>query len=119
MNEILKEDLRVAKTKDLIEKIWWVIPPVVVVFVYYPLFITIAEGRYSLGKCIFWLQYLFLSSIGRIYVIFTFGFMGIGYYLTRGKSLSLRVAVPIILAIIGHFVGLFMALILAGPEGAY
>ena len=116
---VLKKDLRMTKIKDQIEKIWWVIPPVVVVFVYYPLFITIAEGRYSLGKCIFWLQYLFLSSIGRIYVIFTLGFMGIGYCLTRKKSLPLRVAVPIILAVIGHFVGLFMALIIAGLEGAY
>ena len=108
-----------TKTKYLIEKIWWVIPPLFVVFVFYPLFITIIDGKYSLGRCVLWLQYLFLSSIGRIYVISTFGFMGIGYYMVRGESLSLRVAVPIMLSIIGFFVGLFMALLIAGSEGAY
>jgi hypothetical protein len=45
--------------------------------------------------------------------------MGIGYYITRGKSLSLRVAVPMILSVVGFFVGIFMALIIAGSEGAY
>lgn len=108
-----------TKTEDMIEKVWWMIPPVIIVFVFYPIFITITDGRYSLGKCVFWLQYLFLSPIGRIYVVFTFGFMGIGYYVTREKSLSLRVAVPTILSVIGFFIGVFMALIIAGSEGAY
>ncbi len=108
-----------AKAKDVIEKVWWVVPPVVIILVFYPLFITITDGRYSPGKCIFWLRYLFLSNIGRIYSIFTFGFMGIGYYVTKGRSLSLRLVVPIILGITGFFIGVFMALILAGSEGAY
>jgi hypothetical protein len=108
-----------TKTKDMIEKVWWAIPPVIIVFVFYPIFITIADGRYSLGKCVFWLQYLFLSPIGRIYVVCTFGFMGIGYYVTRGKTLALRVAVPMILSVIGFFAGIFMALIIVGSEGAY
>nr|QNO44393.1 hypothetical protein DGMLNGLO_00005 [Methanosarcinales archaeon ANME-2c ERB4] len=105
--------------KDVIEKIWWAIPPVVIVFVFFPLVIIVIEGGCSFDKCVFWLQYLFFSPIGRIYVIFTFGFGGAGYYLVRKKKLSLRIVIPILLGIVGFVIGLFMALILAGSEGAY
>ena len=89
-----------TKTKDLIEKIWWAIPPVVVVFGVLHFITMEYDGSFSLDKYVFWLQILLLTSYGRITTIFMFVFMGIGYYLTSDKQLVLRIVVPIILSTI-------------------
>lgn len=94
-----------AKAKSLLEKVWWVIPPVVVVFGI-PLYDTLAEMiDYSLPAGSFAWVYIknFLTmmddllSFGGILAIFLFGFIALGYYLARNKSILLRVALPILL----------------------
>ena len=108
-----------TKTKYLIEKIWWVIPPVVVVFGVLHFLTMEYDGSFSLDKYVFWLQFLLLTSYGRITTISMFVFMGIGYYMVRGESLALRIVVPTILATIGFFVGMYMAGLILGLDGAY
>jgi hypothetical protein len=101
-----------TKNKSLIEKVWWVIPPVFMVLVFLPVFRWIAVGRYSFSEWIGIFQYLLGSIDGRIVTIFMLGFMSIGYYLIRRKSLLLRIIVPIISAIIGFYIGFVIVFIL-------
>jgi hypothetical protein len=115
---------KMTKIRDLIEKIWWVIPPIIVVFGMPLYFALDSMIRYSypvnysdllmvLGTFI---SFGFLG--GGILIIFTFGFMGYGCYLVRKRtSLSLRIIVPSILGIIGFYVGMFALLIIGGLFG--
>ena len=116
-----------TKIRDLIEKIWWVIPPIVIVFGM-PLCIVLDMAiRYPPVNYINILMvFLMVPEIfiswgflgGGILIIFTFGFMGIGYYLVRKKmSLALRIIIPSILGIIGFFAGHVALLIIGGLLG--
>ncbi|MCK4732774.1 MAG: hypothetical protein KAT65_09995 [Methanophagales archaeon] len=112
-----------TKTKDVIEKIWWVIPPIIVVFGI-PLFLTIKEMiEFSQPLGLFIWCYgknLFLHMIKKfitlygIVAIFTFGFMGVGYYLSRKRTVSLRILIPLITAFLGYFISHIIALIIIG-----
>ena len=103
-----------AESKKIIEKIWWAIPPVVVV-----LFITIRRtfwemthfnrplhsfvGLYEKNTLAL-LNFHFFDFWGAIVTLSTIAFMGIGYYLSRKKSVAMRIAAPTITAIIGYYV---------------
>jgi len=45
-----------------------------------------------------------------IFSIFIVGFMGIGYFLVRKKSIILRIIIPAILGIVGFYTGGIVAL---------
>jgi len=106
------------KGKDVIEKIWWVIPPVVVVCGI-PLFHTYREiSTFGLTgssfvdiyiKC----TYLYLLkgffSFATAFIIISISIsMGIGYCLTVKRSLSLRIIIPIIAGFFGYLVSLLL-----------
>lgn len=114
-----------VKGKSLIEKVWWVIPPVVVVFGI-PLYDTLDEMvEFSLPLSLFIWSYgkniscmiNDLTFFGGIVAISMLGFMALGYYLTIRKSLSLRLILPIILGIIGFYGGIIVLFIIAGLTG--
>lgn len=102
----------VGAKKHLIEKIWWAIPPVFLVCVYWPLLMLILDGKYSLSG---WFSDLKSITIGdsTLYGTFMFGFMMLGYILTINRSLKVRVIVPSILGIIGLWVGFLIALVIS------
>jgi len=108
-----------VKDKRLIEKVWWMIPPVFMVFVFLPVFRWLEVRRYSFGEWIGTFQYLLGSIDGRIVTISMFGLMGIGYYFIRRKTLLLRIIIPIILAIIGFYMGFLIVFIVAGLTGGF
>ena len=102
-----------VKGKRLIEKVWWVIPPMVVA-----VFITLRRAVWEMTYfnrplCVFVSLYMkntlallyfhFFDFWGIIIMLLTITFMGIGYYLSRNKSIIIRVVVPIIAAIIGYY----------------
>ena len=111
-----------TKIRDLIEKIWWVIPLIIVAFVGVPLLLTFVKlVRYAQP-----INYSFFGDYARnislvmdpvacgyygiIIIIFSIGLMGFGYYLVETKSsLLLRIIVLTILGMIGFFVGLIIA----------
>ena len=109
---------KMTNIRDLIEKIWWVIPPIIVVFGITLVF-TIVEmiGFPQPAHLFFWcfgknLYSLFLwiftdsSPATAIVIMFFLGFMGIGYYLVKKQpSLLRRIIIPLILGIIGFFAG--------------
>lgn len=114
INKISVSDSHMIKIKDLIEKIWWMIPPVVVVFVFMPLEAYFEVRRHYLGHfngwdvVNYWIStFLYCTSelFAMILIVFTFGFMSFGYYLIRRKSLALRISIPILLAILGFYTG--------------
>jgi hypothetical protein len=108
-----------VNAKEIIEKIWWVIPPVVVVFGL-PLYWTLEEMiKYtqpvnSYTKNLLWIEALFYPPIDRVVIMLTFGSIGIGCYLIRRKSLPLRIIVPIISGVIGFYIGCIVLLVLTG-----
>ena len=112
-----------AKYKEIIEKIWWVIPSVVVAFGL-PLYWTLEEMvKYTqpvnsfaiiYTKNLLWIEALFYPPIDRVVIILTFGSIGIGCYLLRRKSLPLRIIVPIISGVIGFYIGCIVLLVLTG-----
>ena len=99
--------------KGAIEKIWWAIPPVVVTL-FIPLRMAVWEMTHfnrpvssfvSLyAKNILISSFHFLSFWGVIVTISTIVFMGVGYYLSRKRYVVVRIVVPIITAIIGHYI---------------
>jgi len=111
-----------VNAKELIEEIWWAIPPVVVVFGI-PLVYTFKEMIefsqpinlfiWCYGKNLF-VHIRNFTVLGGIVAILTFGFMGIGYCLSRKKGTSLRIFSPIILALLGYFVSHVIALLIIG-----
>ena len=122
-NNLIINQTKMTKIRDLIEKIWWVMPPIIVVFGI-PLYDALDKTiRY---RPVNYIDFLMVPEIfiswgflgGGILIIFTFGFMGIGYYLVRKKmSLALRIIVPSILGIIGFDAGHFALLTIGGLMG--
>jgi hypothetical protein len=104
---------KMAESKKIIEKIWWVIPPVVVV-----LFIPLRKAVWEMihfnrpvssfislyAKNILMPSFHFLTFWGVILTLSTIVFMGMGYYLSRNKSVAMRIFVPILTAIIGYYI---------------
>ncbi|MEA1998762.1 MAG: hypothetical protein U9N61_05495 [Euryarchaeota archaeon] len=112
-----------AKYKEILEKIWWVIPPVVVVFGL-PLYWTLEEMiKYTqpvnsfaiiYTKNLLWIEALFYPPIDRVVIMLIFGSIGIVCYFIRRKSLPLRIIVPIISGVIGFYIGCIVLLVLTG-----
>jgi hypothetical protein len=111
---------RLSKFKELIGKIWWVIPPVFVVL-FIPLIRTVVEmsEMYPLSpytpsfisvyvKNISMLPYYFSDFTIAIPTLLIIPFLGVGFYLSRKSSTAIRIVVPIITAIIGHFISLVL-----------
>ncbi|MEA1998764.1 MAG: hypothetical protein U9N61_05505 [Euryarchaeota archaeon] len=46
---------------------------------------------------------------------FIFGFMGVGYYVSRQRGLMLRIVIPIILAIFGMFIEIVAMFVIDPP----
>jgi hypothetical protein len=106
-----------AKAKSLLEKIWWVIPPVVVVFgipLFHIFYGTVTSGypyspldwsayvyiySYIIG-------YIIFSTPGKLILILLSICMCFGYYISRRKSLLVRIFTPIIASIAGYFISL-------------
>jgi len=95
-----EEALQMSNGKEILEKIWWVIPPVVVFFglpIFHILYGTITSGYpyASLDRYMYGFGYIVGYAIHSLYgafiIISTVTFMGIGYYISRQKSLSLRI----------------------------
>ena len=104
-----------AKAKEMIEKIWWVIPPVVVVLgipLFHIFYGTVVSGypyasadRYTYIY-MYIIGYIIFSIPGKVIVVLTSISMYIGYYISRKKSLLLRIITPIITAVLGYFISL-------------
>jgi len=103
-----------VNAKEIIEKIWWAIPPVVVV-----LFITLRRTFWEImhfnrplysfvslyeKNTLALLNFHFFDFWGAIVTLSTIVYMGIGYYLSRKRSVAMRIAAPTIAAIIGYYV---------------
>ena len=54
------------------------------------------------------------TVLSGIVAISTFGFMRLGYYLSRKKEASLRILSPIIIALLGYFISQVIALLIIG-----
>ena len=130
ITNLIINQTKMTNIRDLIEKIWWVIPPIIIVFGI-PLYFTIDEMiEFSRPASLFLSCYgenfpilidiaVSFGPFGGIVAIFTFGFMGIGYYLVRKQpSLLWRIIIVLVLGIIGFVAGLFTLLILGGLLGA-
>ncbi|GEM_PF-1799430 len=127
-----------AKEKQLLEKIWWVIPPVVVILLT------------SLQRAVEAMRYFNrpLSSFASTFVhsfleVFGFGrqiggdwvfnpslwdmgalsltgiFMGIAYYSSRNRSMSIRIIIPTIIGFFGYYISLLIVFIIAGLTGKF
>jgi hypothetical protein len=118
----LIDQTKMTKIRDIIEKIWWVIPPIVIVFGTL-LYFTVEEALYfSLPltfnlfvKNILYASYYYLgfkSCWGLIITLLTFTSMVMGYFLSRKKSLIIRIGVPIITAIIGFWISTVLVFLL-------
>jgi hypothetical protein len=118
ITNLIINQTKMTKIRDLIEKIWWVIPPIIVVFgitLVYTIFEMIGFSHPALW--FFWyfgknLCSLFLwiftdsSPTTAIIIMFFLGFMGYGYYLVRKQpSLIRRIIIPLILGMVGFFAG--------------
>ena len=97
------------KPEGLIDRFWWVIPPVFIVFVYWPF---VGGDFVSFGRYIQRLENLVIDNGAPMFFwsYFLFGFMAIGMLLTRRWSLELRIIVPILFAILGWFIAIFYAM---------
>jgi len=112
-----------VNAKEILEEIWWAIPPAVIVFGL-PLYWTLDEmAKYTqpvnsfasiYTKNLLWIEALFYPPIDRVVILLTFGSVGIGCYLIRKKSLPLRIIVPIISGVIGFYIGCIVLLVLTG-----
>ncbi len=115
------------KPKSLIDRFWWVIPPVFIIFVYIPfglMSLSILLGYsfdeyppFTFERYILGLKKLYIPNyIGDVkeYLIifsFIFGPMVFGMLSTKRESLKLRITIPITLAILGTLiVTLFFAM---------
>ena len=108
-----------VKDKSMIEKVWWVIPPAVIALFtpsITPLVITVWECIRNPSFSFFSIYGLYIGSFlfflssfwGVILMLLTITFMGIGYYLSRKRSVAIRIVVPIITAIVGHYISLIL-----------
>lgn len=111
-----------AESKKIIEKIWWVIPPVVVVFGI-PLFHTCREiSTFGLPissfvdiyiKCTYlYLVKGFFSFATGFIIISTFVAICVGYYITMKRSLSLRITIPMITGFFGYLISLLLVAVI-------
>jgi len=98
------------KPKSLIDRFWWVIPPVFITFVYWPL---VGGGFVSFEHYILTLKDLVIDYPGPVFFwsYFFFGFMAVGMLVARRWPLELRIIVPILFSIFGSFVGIYYAMI--------
>ena len=107
-----------VNANEILEKIWWVIPPVVVVFGI-PLFHTYREiSTFGLPissfvdiyiKCTYlYLVKGFFSFATGFIIISTFVSICVGYYITMKRSLSLRLTIPIITGFFGYLISLLL-----------
>ena len=126
ITNLIINQTKMTNIRDLIEKIWWVIPLIIIVFGI-PFLFTIAE-MVSCSQPIslfFWsysknLEFIpgtitELFPLSAIIIIFFLGFMGTGYYLVRKQpSLLRRIIIVSVLGIIGLNVGMFAVLIIGG-----
>ena len=110
-NNLIINQTKMTNIKNLIEKIWWIIPPIIVVLGTL-LYFTVEEALYfSLPlsfnlfiKNILNASYYYLgfkSYWGLVITLLTFTSMMMGYFLSRKRHLIVRIGVPIITAIIG------------------
>ena len=106
-----------VNAKEIIEKIWWAIPPAVVFFLTVPFtYIFLEMSEFDFGFDSFVRLYIKNLSIfsymvsddptGNGALVFTIVFIAIGSYLTRKKVLLMRLTVTIVLGTIGFFVGI-------------
>ena len=110
----MEKETKMLNCKGVIEKIWWAIPPVVVI-----LFITMRRTFWEMTyfnrplhsfislyekNTLALLHFHFFDFWGAIVALSTIVFMGIGHYLSRKKSVAMRIAAPTITAIIGYYV---------------
>jgi hypothetical protein len=117
-----------TKIRDLIEKIWWVIPPIILVFGV-PLYYTFNEMitcfiPMSLSSFIWYYSKNFPIVMGsffsfRIYgiiaAIIFLSFIGCGYYAVRKHpSLLWRIIIVSGLAFIGFHAGFFSLMFIIG-----
>ena len=113
---------KMTKIRDLIEKIWWVIPPIVVALGI-PFYRTVEEALYFSVPFSFNLfvknilsasYYLlgFKNYWGLVITLLTLASMMMGYLLSRKRHLIVRIGVPIITAIIGFFVSAVLVFLL-------
>ncbi|RLA77337.1 MAG: hypothetical protein DRG33_07115 [Deltaproteobacteria bacterium] len=118
---MMEEETKMLNCKNMIEKIWWAIPPVVVLFVFMPLQIYFNLRKYHLApfsmgtvinEWVFHISQWFADPLGMIFVVLIIGFMGIGYYIAIRKSLLLRIVVPTMLGIMGFYVGYVILLLM-------
>ena len=108
-----------AESKKTIEKIWWAIPPIFIVFVFFPLI-----HHWGAFECVSFesyvrtLKFLVIDEPTPIFFhsYFIFGFMCVGYYVSRRKGLMLRITIPIILAIFGMFIEIVAMFVIYPPH---
>ncbi len=89
------------KPKSLIDRFWWVIPPTFAMFVFWPM----SQGYAFAGS---WLnnirQLLRFDEGGWIILLFMFGFMGIGYIITKRMAVIYKIIITTILGLIGLYI---------------
>ncbi len=105
MEESNKIESTGRKSKSLIDRFWWVIPPVFLTFVYWP---VIRGAFFTFSRYVRALRYL-VNDDGLptfFWSYFTFGPMAVGMLLTRRRSFALRISVPIIFGILGSVIGM-------------
>ncbi len=102
------------KPKSLIDRFWWVIPPVFIVFVFWP----ISQGYAFAGSWLKNIHQLFCFDEGSwIVLLFMFGFVEIGFIITKKMALKYKIIITTILGIIGlYVVGGFVALMIYYKE---
>ncbi|KAF5417468.1 MAG: hypothetical protein C5S49_03340 [Candidatus Methanogaster sp.] len=107
-----------VNAKEIIEKMWWVIPPMAVLFGI-PLFHTYREIlTFGLPissfvdiyiKCAYlYLVKGFFSFATWFIIISTSVSICIGYYITMKRSLSLRITIPTITGFFGYLTSLLL-----------
>ena len=102
-----------VKGKRLIEKVWWMIPPVFITL-FIPLQMAVWEMiPFNRPLSSFFTLYAknalispfhFSSFWGVILTLLTIAFLGVGYYLSKKWSVAIRIVVPIITAITGYYI---------------
>ncbi|MDY6965976.1 MAG: hypothetical protein SVM80_08420 [Halobacteriota archaeon] len=110
------------ESKSLMEKIWWVIPPILA-NLFVALIITVLEinerikHNYTVSISSFpgiyvrellspFLYTLFSFPEGLIIVSTMIVFIGLGYYLSRKRSITVRIVVTTVMGIVRFWMGL-------------
>ncbi len=97
------------KSKSLIDRFWWTIPPAFLGFVYWPGVHIIDSPLSQLSFELYMrqLKYFVIDNGAPVFFwsYFIFGFMVIGYVYTMRCSSTERIIIPIFLGILGSFIG--------------